>query len=68
MLSFAKLEVLLEQRGLNKFYLRKNGINPTQLNKMLADGNRCGGETIDKLCKLLDCQPGDILEYLPDEE
>ncbi|HHX66520.1 MAG: helix-turn-helix transcriptional regulator [Miniphocaeibacter sp.] len=25
-------------------------------------------ETMDKICKALDCQPGDILEYIPDEE
>lgn len=24
--------------------------------------------TLDALCKALDCQPGDILEYVPDEE
>lgn len=25
-------------------------------------------ETLDKLCKILDCQPADLLEYRPDEE
>jgi len=25
-------------------------------------------ETLDKICKALDCQPGDILEYRPDPE
>ncbi len=25
-------------------------------------------ETLNKICKALDCQPGDILEYVPDEE
>ena len=25
-------------------------------------------ETLEKLCKALDCQPGDILEYRKDEE
>jgi len=25
-------------------------------------------ETLDRLCRALDCQPGDILEYRPDEE
>ena len=25
-------------------------------------------ETLNKLCKILDCQPGDLLEYRPDEE
>ncbi len=24
-------------------------------------------ETLDKLCKALDCQPGDLLEFRPDE-
>ena len=24
-------------------------------------------EIIDKLCKALSCQPGDLLEYVPDE-
>ena len=24
-------------------------------------------DIIDKLCQLLDCQPGDLLEYVPDE-
>ncbi len=23
---------------------------------------------IDKLCKALDCQPGDLIEYVPDEK
>lgn len=25
-------------------------------------------ETLNKICKALDCQPGDILEYVEDEE
>lgn len=25
-------------------------------------------ETLNKLCHALDCQPGDLLEYRPDEE
>lgn len=25
-------------------------------------------DTLNKVCKVLDCQPGDILEYIPDEE
>ncbi len=25
-------------------------------------------DTLNKLCKALDCQPGDLLEYRPDEE
>lgn len=25
-------------------------------------------ETLSKICRILDCQPGDILEYVPDPE
>ena len=25
-------------------------------------------DTLNKICKALDCQPGDILEYRPDEK
>ncbi|MCM1105379.1 MAG: helix-turn-helix transcriptional regulator [Blautia sp.] len=25
-------------------------------------------ETLDKLCGILDCQPSDLLEYVPNEE
>lgn len=25
-------------------------------------------ETMDRLCKLFDCQPGDVIEYMSDEE
>ena len=24
--------------------------------------------TLEAICKALDCQPGDLLEYVPDEE
>ena len=24
--------------------------------------------TLDAICRILDCQPGDILDYVPDEE
>ena len=24
--------------------------------------------TLENICRVLDCQPGDLLEYLPDEE
>ena len=30
------------------------------------DGN-IDTRTIDRLCKVLDCQPGDIMEYVEDE-
>ena len=25
-------------------------------------------DSLDKICKVFDCQPGDLLEYVPDDE
>ncbi len=66
MLKFDKLLSLLQEQGKNKYYLRQNGINPNQLDKMLKTGD-CGGKTINRLCEILHCQPGDIMEYVPDD-
>ena len=56
----------MKARGINKFYLRQHGINPNMLNQILEGGDT-GTRTINKLCRLLNCQPGDIMEYVDDE-
>lgn len=58
---------LMKDTGISKYYLRVNGINPNMLDKMLLQGD-FGSKTINKVCKLLDCQPCEIMEYVPDEE
>jgi DNA-binding Xre family transcriptional regulator len=35
--------------------------------KKIKQGGDIDMGTIAKLCALLDCQPGDIMEYVPDE-
>jgi putative transcriptional regulator len=47
----------------------KVGISNVNLSKIKTgkvNGVRC--TTLDSICKALDCQPGDILEYKKDEE
>ena len=46
-----RLEKLLSQSTLQK----------------LRDGGQLSWANIETLCRLLDCQPGDILEYLPEK-
>lgn len=29
---------------------------------------RISGDVLDKLCKYLDCNPGDLIEYIPDSK
>lgn len=66
--SYARLFILLEQKGIKKFDLRsKYGFNPKTVDS-LVKGKSVTVDTIMELCKLLDCQPGDIMEYVKGED
>ena len=66
-ISYKKLFALMEAKGIKKYDLRKKGFSPTIVDRLVKDNN-VNTSTIVELCKLLDCQPGDILEYVPDDE
>ena len=66
-IHFDKLNAIMQERGVKKFDLRKGGVNASILDKALSGGN-VDTKTINKLCALLKCQPGDIMEYVPDEQ
>ena len=36
--------------------------------QQIRDNKLLSHTAFDGLCKLLDCQPGDLLEYVPDKE
>lgn len=65
-ISFRKLDALMQKKGIKKFDLRKAGVNSQILDKALNGTGNIDTRTIDKLCRLLDCQPGDIMEYIPE--
>lgn len=64
---YNKFFELIEAKGKSQYFLRQNGISPSILNKLKNQKGGLDARTIEKLCKLLDCQPGDIMEYVPDE-
>lgn len=66
-IKYDKLFVLIKERGKTEYYLRKNGISPSILDKLKHGKGGLDARTIDKLCALLDCQPGDIMEYVEEE-
>ncbi|AEY66620.1 helix-turn-helix transcriptional regulator [Clostridium sp. BNL1100] len=65
-ISFKKLEMLLKSKGLNMYYLRKNGISPSIVDKLQKDEGNIDTRTITKVCEIIGCQPGDIMEYIPE--
>ena len=66
-ISYAKLFALIKERGKSEYYLRKNGISPSILDKLKHGTGGLDARTIEKLCRLLQCQPGDLMEYIPDD-
>lgn len=67
MITYNKLFTLLETKGYNKAWLRKNGLTPKTVDFLIKNKD-VKISTIDKLCNLLDCQPGDVLTFTKDEE
>ena len=64
------LDVMLAKRKMSLTELSK-AINLSLTNlSLLKNGNVRGirYETLEKICIVLGCQPGDILEYRPDEK
>jgi len=66
MLSYAKLWVLLERKGMKKTDL-KEVISGNTLAK-LGKNETVSSAVIEKLCGFLKCQPGDIMEYISEEQ
>ena len=64
------LDVVMAQRkkGLTEL---ANEVNITMANLSILKNNKAKAvrfSTLNDICKALDCQPGDILQYVNDEE
>lgn len=61
-----KFDVLqaLKDNGYNTNKLRKEKLLAEGVIQSLREGKSISFVNLDKLCQLLNCQPGDILEYI----
>jgi len=64
-----KVAELMGRHKLTKKALaEKTGIRPNTVSALwLGTVKRIEVGQMDKLCEALDCQPGDLFEYLPDQ-
>lgn len=65
-----KLDVMLARRKMRSKELAER-IDVTEQNVSLLKSGKVRGirfDTLSKICAVLDCQPGDILEYRPDPD
>lgn len=65
-----KIDVLeeLKDAGYNTNYLRVNKLIGQASLQQMREGKVVGITTLDTICRLLDCQPGNIIKYVPDEK
>lgn len=67
MITFDKLWITMERRGLTTYQLReKCGIDSKTVRRLRANDN-IETKTLNKLCAILDCKLQDIAEYIPDD-
>ena len=64
------LDYMLIKRGMTLTALAE-AVGVTQANLSILKTNKARAirfSTLEAICQELDCQPGELLEYLPDEE
>ncbi|MDE6946180.1 MAG: helix-turn-helix domain-containing protein [Anaeroplasmataceae bacterium] len=61
------LLLALKNAGYNTNKIRKEKIFTEAQLQQMRDNNLLTQKALNKLCSILNCQPGDILEYLEDE-
>lgn len=65
-IRYNKLLKLMEEKGLSTYKIRKEKIISESTLQNIRNNGRITTDAIANLCSALDCQPGDILEYVPD--
>ena len=65
---YDKLFLRMAEKGIKKIDLRnKYGLNSKTVNSLVKNQS-VTVDTIMVLCEILDCQPGDIMEYVKKED
>lgn len=65
-----KVDVLgtLREHGYSQNKIREEKLIGQATLTQLRHGELVSWKTIETICRLLQCQPGDIVEYVPDKE
>ena len=63
MISYEPLWKTMEERGISQYRLLKSGLDNKTLDP-LKKGKNITVLTMEKLCRILDCTPNDIVEFI----
>lgn len=67
-IKYDKLFSLMKEKGLTTYRIRQENIISQSALTAIKNGKSVTTDTIAKLCKVLQCQPGDIMEYEEEQE
>ena len=68
LISYQKLWDMMKRKGITQYALIKAyHISPGQITR-LKRNESVSTHTIENFCKILDCDVGDIMQYIPDEK
>lgn len=68
MITYEKLWALMKEKGVSQYALIKRyNISPGQITR-LKRNESVSTHTIDVFCKILNCDVGDIMQYIPDSQ
>ena len=66
MIVFADIMQLLAQHGWSSYRIRKERVISEGTMSRLRNGQPVTTETLDVICRLCQCQPGDLIRWVPD--
>ena len=63
-----KIDILaaLKEKGITTYKIRQEKILSESTVQKLRASKGVSWENLETLCRLLDCQPGDLMEYIKD--
>lgn len=68
MISYNNLWKVMEEKGVSQYTLiKKYKISPAQITR-LKRNESVSTHTIEMFCRILNCEVGDIMEYIRDDE
>lgn len=66
MIKYDRLLAKLKEQGITTYYLRKNRIVGESTLTSIRHNENINTGVLNTFCELLDCQPEDLIEYVPD--
>ena len=68
LISYENLWNVMKDKGISQYALiRQYHISPAQITR-LKRNESVSTHTIEVFCRILNCEVGDIMKYIPDEE